>query len=214
MKALFFILFMTSVVSAQTASNGLFAMPTAYTLPKGTQSVSSYELVFLQYSYSLTNTTHISAFSVFPFTVEAFTNSFAVGVKQQIFKNDKIALAGTASFLPESRVFAFMGLASVGNPDGAVHVGFGRGGTFDVDGSGFLILLGANKKTSQKMSVMAEFISSSEAIDTDFKGLFSIGGRYRTFEGLAIDFGVMRPVTTIDMGGFIALPILKATYEF
>ncbi len=208
------ILGIASSASAQQASNGLFVIPTAYTLPQGTHSVSSYELVFLQYSYSLTNSTHISAFSMFPFTADAFTESFAIGVKQQIFKRDGIALAATASFLPKAKVFSVMGLASIGSPDASVHLGAGKGGTFEVEGSGFFILLGGIKKTSEKVSIMAEFITSTEAIDTEFKGLLSAGARYRTRDGFTIDFGLMRPVTTMDMGDFIALPILKATYEF
>lgn len=203
-----------STATAQQASNGLFVLPTAYTLPKGTHSVSSYELIFLQYSYSLTNTTHISAFSVFPFTAEAFTNSLAVGVKQQLYRNDALAFATTVSFLPESQVFSVMGLASAGSPDAAVHVGVGKGGTLEVEGTGFLIMIGGEKKTSARMSIMAEFLTSSETIDSEFKGLFSGGARYRTSEGLTIDFGIMRPVTTVDLGGFIALPLLKASYEF
>jgi hypothetical protein len=203
-----------STAGAQQASNGLFVLPTAYTLPKGTHSVSSYELILMQYSYSLTNTTHISAFSMFPFTAEAFTSSLAIGVKQQLYKNDVVAFAATTSYLPESQVFSVMGLASVGSPDGAVHFGVGKGGTLEVEGSGFLIMLGGEKKTSARLSVMAEFLTSSETIDSEFKGLFSGGARYRTSEGLTIDFGIMRPVTTVDLGGFLALPLLKATYEF
>lgn len=203
-----------STVAAQQANNGLFVVPTAYTLPKGTHSVSSYELVFLQYSYSPTSTTHFSAFSMFPFTADVFTETFAIGVKQQVYNKGGIALAGTVSFLPKSEVLSFLGLASLGSEEGAIHVGLGRGGTVPFEDTGFLIMLGLSRKTSEKMSFLAEFISSSDAIDTDFKGLLSGGARYRTRDGFTIDFGLMRPVTTVDMGGFLAIPILKATFEF
>ncbi len=214
MKTLFFLLFMTSVATAQQASHGLFAMPTAHTLPKGTHVVSSYELIFLQYSYSPTNSTHISAFAVFPFTADAFTSTFAFGVKQRLYKTDMLAVAVTGSYLPDSKNFSVMGLASIGTDETAVHLGAGRGGMLEGDGSDTFLLLGGNLKVGSRTSVIAEFITSTDVIDTDFKGLFSIGGRFRTSEGLTIDFGVMRPVTTIDLGGFLAFPILKATYEF
>jgi len=214
MKTLFFLLFITSVATAQTASNGLFIVPTAYTLPKGTHVVSSYELVYLQYSYSPTSTTHISMSSYFPITSDLIRNSFTFGVKQQVYKTDMLAFAVTATMNPHNDGYVALGLAAIGTPDQSLHLGLGRAGIIGEEAAGTVMLIGGIMKVSKRVSWMAEFISSPEAIDEDFKGLFTLGLRFQSFDGLSIDFGAMRPITTYDLGSFIALPILKGTFQF
>lgn len=214
MKSLFFLLFITSVATAQTASNGLFIVPTAYTLPKGTHVVSSYELVYLQYSYSPTSTTHISMSSYFPITTDLIRESFTFGVKQQVFKTDMLAFAVTATMNPYNEGYVVLGLAAIGTPDQSVHLGLGQAGIIGEDASETVMLLGGTLKVSKRVSWMGEFISSPEIIDTDFKGLFSLGLRFQSIDGLAIDFGAMRPITTLPLGSFIAIPILKGTFQF
>lgn len=214
MKSLFFLFFMTTVVSAQTASNGLFVVPTAYTLPKGTHVVSSYELVYLQYSYSPTSRTHVSMSSYFPITTDLVRNSFTIGLKQQVWKSDRIALTGTATLNPKNDGYVVLALAAVGTPEQSIHLGFGRGGELGEPVAGSVFMLGGIMKVSRRVSWMTEFISSPEAIDADFQGLLSLGLRFRSNDGIAVDFGMMRPLTSYDLGPFIALPILKGTFQF
>lgn len=61
------------------SDNSLFFLPTAYTMEQGTHQISSFELLFLQYSYALTPSTHFSAFNMFPITANAVRNSLSIG---------------------------------------------------------------------------------------------------------------------------------------
>ncbi len=197
------------------AANGLFLVPTAYTQPQGTHSISSYELVLLQYSYSITNTTHISALSYFPVTVDLITESFTIGVKQQLFRKGHVAVAVTGTYQVANELYGVTAITSLGNEDRSFHVGIGLGGDLIDDSAGSLIALGGRYRSSPKLSWMGEFVTTTRAIGEDeFRGLLTLGARYHVNESFVVDLGGMRPITTLDMGDFIAIPVLKVTLEF
>ncbi len=203
------------VRAQQAASNGLFLVPTAYTQPKGTHSLSSYVLLLWQYSYSLTNTTHISALTYFPVTADLVTQSFTIGIKQQVYRSGNLAVALTGTYQVANELYGVTAVSSIGSEDKSVHVGVGLGGDLIDESAGTLLTFGGRYRTSPKLSWMGEFMTTTSAIGEDeFRGLLTLGIRYHVTESFVADLGGMRPITSIDMGDFLALPVLKVTFEF
>lgn len=201
-------------LNAQNASdNSLFFTPTAYTMEQGTHQVSSFELLFLQYSYAATSSTHISAFSMFPITSDAVANSFAVGIKQRLLELDNITFSATGTFWTKPEVFTVMGLASIGKPDKSFHAGFGTVSVGDEKLPGYVFMLGFRNQLSDRLSIMGEYMNSTKAVEeADFSGLLTLGVRVHV-EGLAFDLGGMRPLGE-DTGGLFLLPVIRGTIEF
>lgn len=66
----------------QAGDHELAIIPTAYTMEKGQSYITDYELWFLNYSYAISNQTHISAFSLFPISSD-FIESVSIGLKHK-----------------------------------------------------------------------------------------------------------------------------------
>jgi hypothetical protein len=207
------VLFAADIQAQNTSDNSLFFLPTAHTMEKGTHQVSSFELLFLQYSYAITSTTHISAFSMFPITAEAVTNSFSIGLKQRIATLDMFTLSASATYWMEPQVVNLMGIASIGQPSKSFHAGLGSLHVGDVKVPGLVFMLGTRNQLSERISFMAEYINATQAIEeADFSGLLTVGVRFHV-QDLAFDLGGMRPLGE-NSGEMLFLPVIRGTFEF
>ena len=75
-----------------------------------------------------------------------------------------------------------------------------------------LFFLGGRKNVSKKVALMAEFGSPIGSTNGDIEGLISFGVRFIS-SSISWDLGGVRAVGA-DMGDFIFIPVLKATFEF
>lgn len=203
-----------SLASGQEYRNGdheLLIMPTAYTMPQGSSYFTDYELFFLNYSYGITDKTHLGAFMLFPIVSEAF-ETISVGVKQNYYQGEKFAGALFGSYTFKEGFATFGNVFSIGNRNANVH--FGIGGIIPKTGAEpeALYMIGAKAHTSKNFALLGEYTNMQEGFDNDFGGLFSIGARF-VGETLAWDFGGIRPLNE-DTGDFIFFPYVKVTVFF
>jgi hypothetical protein len=220
MKNVFIIIFVLllslnlTAQNYQTGDHELFIMPTAYTMEAGKSYFSDYELIFINYTYAVTNTTHLSAFSLFPVTKD-FLETFTFGAKQQYLNNEAFKAALWATFTPKSSITTFGTVFSIGkNPDG-LHLGVSIANSLEREDSNagqweWVYMAGYRFDVSQKISLMVEYENSSSAVEGDFGGLLSFGIRFRG-ESISWDLAAVRPLESTD-SDLLFLPLLKATF--
>lgn len=192
----------------------LIFMPTAYTMPKGSLSLTNYELFFVQFAGAPTNYTHISVFSLVPFFNGA-TDSFSVGVKQSYLKTKYVQAAAWFSYTPRFPVYTLGNVVSIGKPEESLHLGFANGFSRDDQMDSPIAFVGIRKDLSRKVAFMSEFGTTFEEIGDKNKivGAISFGFRFKG-EDIAWELGGIRP-TGVEWGGAINFfPIVKATFEF
>jgi len=78
----------------------LFFMPTAYTMPKGSHAFTVYEVAYWQYTYALTNSTHLSASTFMPLAINGLVPGFAAGIKQNYLKTEMVQAAAAIGYSP------------------------------------------------------------------------------------------------------------------
>ncbi len=192
--------------------------PTAYTMPKGTAYFTDYELILLNFTYAVTNSTHIGIFTPFPVSTEMF-DLLSIGVKQKYINTEKFKMALFGSYTFDSSILFVGNAISIGEPGNGANLSF----IFDAllnksSSNGFIIAFGYRYDPIENLSIIGEFYQSFGATDTDiFSAIFidptlSIALRFRS-EHLSWEIGAMRPLTD-DLGDLIAIPILKGTYYF
>jgi hypothetical protein len=192
----------------------LIFLPTAYTMPKGSFSLTNYELFFVQLTGAPTNSTHISVFSVVPFFNGA-TDTFSVGVKQNYLKTRYVQAAAWFSYTPTTPVFTLGNVVSIGKPQQSLHLGFANAFSKDEQLDSPIAFAGIRKDLSNKVAFITEFGTTFEEIGDNNKivGVLSFGFRFKG-DDIAWELGGVRP-TGVDMGGVINFfPVVKATFEF
>lgn len=188
----------------------LIFMPTAYTVPAGHSYFSDYQILFLNYTYAPTNSTHLGIFTLFPITTD-FLQSLTFGAKQRVFENEKVACALWGSYTPEGSLGTFGGVTSFGRRKLNGHIGIAAVTTFE-EHVEFIYMLGIKGAISEKTSLLAEYTNSSSALDlADFAGLISLGARF-VGDQVAWEIAGIRPLQ--GAGDIVLIPLLKATVYF
>lgn len=202
------------------ADQSVFALPTAYTMPAGTHAVTDYELVLLQYAYAPVDRLHLSAGMVFPFTTDML-RTFSLGFKYNYYKSDTFYSSIWTSYSPDPNMMTVGNVISYGSPKTNVHLGVGTGVQFGHEIDNFVIGAGLISGFSRRVSGMLEFESiiynfydNEDTSDNSVESeqIVTVGVRLKG-EDLSWDFGVVRPLNA-DMGDFIGIPFLKATFLF
>lgn len=230
-KAIFLALAILILLGALNAVEGdfyagtqsVFVLPTAYTMPKGSSSLTDYEVVFLQYAYAASDRVHISAAMVFPFTTD-MVRTFSLGGKVNYFRRKDVESALWASYTPDPKTLTAGNVVSVGNEKASLHiVGIVAGAV----GSEAILgdfALGGIARFSDRVNGMLDLIFTPFTIagggDSDFLDLddsmndagIIFGIRFKG-QQVSWDLGAMRIIGE-DMGSLIALPFLKATFLF
>jgi hypothetical protein len=208
----------TGILSAQeiseqfkAADQSLIVMPTAYTMPKGKQSFTDYELFLIQYAYGITDRTHISAGMVFPIVMDMF-KTFTFGVKQNYYRGRLLQSAALVSYNPEVNGGVLGNVVSVGNPKVSAHLAAFWVTDMETISKNYAIMLGGIATLSPRFAVISEVWTSNQIFESDLNGIFLIGVRFKG-ENVSWDIGGFRPIQE-DGGTILFLPMLKATMMF
>lgn len=198
--------------SYQTGDHELLTMPTAWTMEQGDSYFTDYELVFLNYSYGVTDRTHLGLFTLFPITTEAM-RSLTVGVKQNVLRGDRLGAALWSTWSPDFGGMTVGTVFSLGQPEHSLHLGASMvlGLEGGMDHEEYVFMVGGRHDLKPRLALLAEYYNSSTMLDDGFNGLAALGLRWRN-EQLAVDFGGLRPLA--DTGDLLFLPYLKATIRF
>lgn len=195
----------------QVGDHELLLMPTAYTMPKGASYFTDYELVFLNYTRAFTSTTHVGVFSLFPITTD-FVETISVGVKQQYYRSTNVAGAFWSNYTPKIGLIMLGNVVSLGKSDKTFHLGVAGAHSKDSPHWEFFFLGGTALKASNRLTIIAEYSNSNSLIkDEEFKGLLSLGVRFRGAK-ISWELGGIRPLQS--SGDFLFFPILKGTFYF
>jgi hypothetical protein len=194
----------------QVGDHELLFMPTAYTMEVSQSYFSDYELVFLNYTYAVTPSTHLGIFTLFPITKE-FLETVTLGVKQKYLNSDFVSSAIWVTYTPKVSGLTIGNVFSFGKPSHGFHIGLATASSFEenTDAWELILMLGYRVDISQKLSLLAEYTNAKAAIDEGFNGLFSIGIRFRG-ESISWELGGIRPLEST--GDFLFAPLLKATF--
>lgn len=198
--------------SYQPGDHELLLMPTAYTMEKGQSYFEDYELFFINFSMAVTNSTHLSLFSLFPVTTD-FLESLSFGAKQNFYHSENISAAAWASYWFKSGTLLAGGVVSLGKKSSSFHLALGYGQGDSGGDGGTFYLLGYRGDMSRKLSIIAEYGNAAEGFADDFSGLLTIGIRFRS-ESMAWDLGGIRPLDIPADSDLLFLPLLKASVVF
>jgi hypothetical protein len=206
----FFMIINLNAQEYQVGDHELLLMPTAYTMEVGQSYFADYELVFLNYTYAVTPSTHVGIFTLFPITKE-FLETVTLGVKQKYIDGDYITSAVWVTYTPKVSGLTAGNVLSFGKPSHGFHVGIATASSFEenTDALTLIVMLGYRVDISNKLSLLAEYTNAQAAIDEGFNGLFSIGIRFRG-ENISWELGGIRPLEST--GDFLFAPLLKATF--
>jgi len=194
----------------QVGDHELLLMPTAYTMETGQSYFSDYELVFLNYTYAVTPSTHLGIFTLFPITSD-FLETITLGAKQKYLSGDFVSGALWVSYTPKVSGVTVGNVFSFGKPSHGLHVGIASASSFEdnTDEWPLIIMVGYRVDLSGKLSLLAEYTNVKAAIEEGFNGLLSIGIRFRG-ESISWELGGLRPLEST--GSFLFAPLLKATF--
>jgi len=196
-----------------SADQALFVMPTAFTMPRGSSVLTSFELLILQYTYAPTDRLHLSAGTVFPITFDLL-RSFTLGGKINYLRKDGIQAAFYGSFTPdvEVRIANIGHVLSIGDPGGSMHFSVSKpfGEYEDILEGGFLFGLGGITDFSPRVAGIGEYYLYTG--EEDLVQVMALGLRFKGTK-VSWDLGGFRPVG-YDLGSFVALPFIKATFLF
>lgn len=194
----------------EPGSHELFLMPTANTMDSGAY-FSSYEIIFLNFTFSAGSRTHIGGFFLFPITAE-FIESFTLGVKHNFFRTKEFQSAVWGSLTFKNQLYSIGNVFSYSKPKTSFHIAFAFMGDLAEGGNSFLIMGGINQKLSGKLSGIIEYTNAKELMEHKFNGIISIGIRFRG-ENTAWELAGIRPLEETS-GNFLFFPFLKATFYF
>ena len=194
----------------QVGDHELLLMPTAYTMETGQSYFSDYELVFLNYTYGVTPSTHVGIFTLFPITKD-FLETVTLGVKQKYLSSDFVSSALWVSYTPKVSGLTVGNVFSFGKTSNGLHVGIATASSFEENTAEWplIIMLGYRLDISKKLSLLAEYTNVEALIEDGFNGLLSIGIRFRG-ESISWELGGIRPLEST--GDFLFAPLLKATF--
>ncbi len=191
--------------------NELIMMPTAYTMPAGNSYFSDYEVFFLNYSYAITSSTHLSIFSLFPITT-AFYETLTFGIKQNFTfsKTFKTALYG--GFIPETSSYAIGDVVSFGLPSKSFHASIAYVKYTENSKADLIYMFGFRFDPSEITSLIIEYENTNTLLsESTFNGLITFGIKLRS-STMSWELGAIRPLS--DTGDLIFFPMLKAGYYF
>jgi len=203
-----------AVTMFQAADQSLFVLPTAYTMPKGTSALTSYEILILQYAYAPVENLHISAGTVFPIHPELL-RSLTLGAKFNYLRSNSIQAAFYGSVTPFIEDVAFFNIGhviSIGDPSGSFHVSINKpfGSIEDAVEGGWMGGVGFIAGFSPRVAGIGEVhLYLGEG---DPEAAVGLGLRFKG-KSISWDLAGFRPIT-LDMGEILALPFIKATFLF
>ncbi len=196
----------------------LLAMPTAYTMPAGNAYFTDYELILLNYSYAISDRTHLGIFTLFPFTID-FIETFSIGVKQNYYQDENLAAAATLTLTPKNDFLTLGNVISYKFNKASFHLNLNYLKSYSssenlAENDEILVGIGTKINTSKSIALIMEYYSSSEILSfKETGGLINLGLRISS-EYFSSDIGFFRPIQN-DMGDdFIAFPFLKFSYYF
>ncbi len=199
----------------ESADQSLFVLPTAYTMPKGKSAFTSYELVVVHLTKAITDRINIGVGMVFPFTVDVLQTT-TVGGKVNYFKNKSVQCAAFGSITPfiknSSPGFNIGHVISLGTPKSSFHIVVDKpfSDLEDVRKNGFLAAFGGISNLSERIAAIGElYVYVSDQPPAE---VISLGVRFKG-KNISWDFGGIRPLG-VNLGGFLAVPFIKATYAF
>lgn len=200
----------------------LIYMPTAYTMPAKHGYFTDYELLFLNFTYAVTSSTHIGALLFFPIS-DAFYEFFTLGIKQNYYSSEYFSSAVWGACILSFGKYAIGNTFSFGRPNNGLHIALGFVNGFESgkeDHNEVFLLAGYRYDIWRNFSAIIEY-TSSESMMTEKKsfngpntlnGLVTLGFRFRSTH-LSWEIAGARP-TAGGSSDFIAIPIVKATYYF
>ncbi|MFA7017160.1 MAG: hypothetical protein WC190_07810, partial [Candidatus Cloacimonadaceae bacterium] len=104
-----------------SADQSLMNWPTAYTMPKGSSSLTSFELIVLQYAYAFPDRFHLSIGTAFPIAKDLI-KTFTLGTKVNYLRYNVLEAAVMMSYTPHYKIAMVGNIVSVGNPRASVHL--------------------------------------------------------------------------------------------
>jgi hypothetical protein len=184
-------------------------------MEKGQTYFSDYELFFLNVSYAPTNSTHISAFTLFPITSD-FVETITLGVKQKYVDEATFKAAAWGTYTPKPNLITIGTVFSIGDGPDGLHLGIATANSLDREDENkdkweWIYMAGYRIDVSQKIAIIGEYTNTSSGTEGDFNGLISIGVRFRG-ENNTWDLAGIRPLEST--GDFMFFPLLKATFLF
>jgi len=201
----------SSVSDYRPGDHELFFMPTAYTMPAGRVYLSDYELFFLNVTVSVTPSTHIGAFMLFP-VVTGFYKSISFGIKQNYINTPYFQSAAFASAAFDGGYWVFGNIFSIGPKKTSFHLGVGYAKFSDSPGF-TLIMAGIKLNISNSVAVIAEYSNTKELLDDNFNGFLTVGFRFIS-DKACFEVAGIRPMTDSDIGHLLLFPYVKATFYF
>jgi hypothetical protein len=217
MKTLLSLILISSALFSTTYSQGfrpgdheLIMFPTAYTMPQGNSYFTDYELFLLNYTYAITNRTHIGVFTMFPM-VKEFYNTVTFGVKQNYLRFNSFQSAFYFSFTVKGGGIILGNAFSFGEISNGVTVNIFYMGSLETSNDNNIgFSLGYRIDPTENTSVLGELsygMGGSEGV------LFTLGFRLRS-KHLSWEIGATRPLDSDFGSDILAIPLLKATYYF
>jgi hypothetical protein len=190
--------------------NELLLMPTAYTMPVNTSYFSDYEVLLINYSYAVSPTTHLSAFSLFPVTTD-FYQTFTFGIKQKIINYESIQSALFGAYTPKSTSFYIGDVVSIGKPNKSLHVSVAYLKYTEESDADWIYMLGFRIDPTEHISLLIEYENANSLIHNEFKGLLNFGVRIRS-TNMSWEIAGIRPLA--DTGTLLLIPLIKVGYFF
>jgi hypothetical protein len=218
MKQLFLMILFTAITVTQDTNDSkylpgdheLFFSSTAYTMKQGESYLTDYELAFLNYNYSLTNSTHIGAFGLM------LLRDFSIGLKQKIFEmKNLIAISSSTVFFTRESSFYFGGTVSLGSIRNNLNFSYGKftklipsfysvGGQISFSKSASFLM-----EYNSSANFFKEFIDKNNFVKyLEFSSIVSAGIRLRT-KTSAWEFGILHMLKAEKKGFY---PLIKATF--
>ncbi|MBU2508486.1 MAG: hypothetical protein KJ799_17455 [Bacteroidetes bacterium] len=146
----------------------------------------------------------------FEICILGFSDLSGSGFKQNYFQNEIVSSAVWGSYFIKAEGGMIGNTISVGERNKSIHVGIAS--VFNSDSENEIIFMfGGRYDTSEKLSLIAEYMNAAELMDTEFKGLLTFGFRFRS-ENISWELAGIRPLA--DTGDLFLIPLLKATFYF
>ncbi len=194
------------------ADQSLFVMPTAFTMPQGMHAITDVEVAIIQYSYAITNRTHLSAGTIFPINTEAL-ESFSLGFKQNFVKLNSIESAFWGSYTIVHQVLSVGSVISLSKNNYSLHLGTGYIHSRKDDVDNLITMIGGKADVSKRVSLIAELDSYFELDSSESETALFMGVRLKG-KNISWDLGGIRPVKDLSDSDLILIPFLKATFMF
>ena len=191
-------------------NQSLMIMPTAYTMPRGSSYFTDSELFIIQYTYALTNTTHISGGMIFPLSTELY-QSFSVGVKQNYLQSGPLQSALWFGYNPSFHGALLGNVISLGDNNASLHAATAWGTDFKEITHDYVVMVGGMISLSPSLSAILEGLSTSETINDNGDGLITAGLRFNG-SNINCDVGGARFLSNKSVSAW--LPIVKVNFQF